>query len=101
MHTGLIPENTHKHTHVNSQLQNEHHLSSALKNVFESHSVWMLNGLEDLNFLLYTAPVQAQTTAQTFPNLQELACPISPSGPLTNLSDLTKMPTGWGKKINS
>ena len=98
-----LKEHTHTHTHteyfVNSQLQNKHHLSSALKNIFENHNVGMLESLEDLHLPLHTAPVQAQATACRLTNLQELGCPNCPSGPLTHLSNLTKMPPERSKNV--
>lgn len=83
---------TQKHTKTHSQLQDKHHLSSALKNIFESYNVSVLNSLKDLHFLLNPAFLQSQATACVFLNLQELPSPRSTCGTLTNLSDLSKMP---------
>ena len=94
-----LRSNIYTKTLVNSQLQNEHHFSLALKNIFENHNIWMLYSLENLHLPLHNGPVQAQTAAHILANLQEFACPKSPRGPVTNLSNLTKVPTGWGKDI--
>ena len=86
-----------KHTHVYSQLQNEHHLSSALEHIFERDDVGVLDSVQDVHLLLQPAPVQAQAAARVLADLQEFTCPVSPGGPLMDLSNLSKMPTGRGK----